>query len=34
MFELKTTTAVLALLGTGYYGYSSLENKYEDLIAA
>ena len=36
MFELKTTTAVLALLGTGYYGYSSLDNKfgkYDKLIA-
>ena len=33
MFELKITTAVLALLGTGYYGYSSLDNKYDKLIA-
>ena len=30
MFDLKTSAAVLALLGTGYYGYSSLDSKFND----
>ena len=33
MFALKTTTAVAALLGTGYYGYSSLDSKFTKHIA-